>query len=203
MNLTLAPTEQSPSALVYPQRKRFTLTEYHRLIDLGFFQPEERIELIGGDLVTMASKGTAHILCCQRLLRQLPQCLGEFILQCQDPIMVPPSSEPEPDFAVLAQDAAGKSTADQVVLVIEIADSSLQYDREVKAPLYASGQIPHYWIFNILDRQVECYRQPQQDAQGRWRYAIREIVLPDRHLTLPPPLSGAIELAAALPEVQQ
>ncbi|NJN48882.1 MAG: Uma2 family endonuclease [Alkalinema sp. RL_2_19] len=78
--------------------------------------------------------------------------------------------------------------------LIEVADSSLEYDRTVKGPLYAEAQIPHYWIFNLLDRQVECYSQPQENA-GTWNYRLREIVLPDRRLDLPAPLAGAIDLA--------
>jgi Uma2 family endonuclease len=180
------------------RRKRFTLDEYHRLIELGFFGEDDRIELIHGDLVEMVAKNTAHILCCQRLLKQLPPCLDEEILQCQDPIILPSASEPEPDFAVLRSGSAGKTTADKVLWVIEIADSSLDYDRAVKGPLYAEAQIPHYWIFNVLDRQVECLSQPQQNAKGGWAYGLQQIVLPNQVLMLPAPLSGSIDLAKIL-----
>jgi Uma2 family endonuclease len=184
------------------RRKRFTLDEYHRLIELGVFGEDDRIELIHGDLVEMVAKNTAHILCCRKLLQQLPVQVGDRgIVQCQDPIVMPSASEPEPDFAVL-QPLIGddKPMASDVLLVIEVSDSSLDYDRAVKGPLYAEAQIPHYWIFNVLDGQVECLSQPQQNAQGVWQYGSQVIVLPNQNhiLALPTPLLGTIDLAKML-----
>jgi hypothetical protein len=182
-----------------PDRKRFTLEEYHRLIDLGFFVTGDRVELVYGDLVEMVAKNTAHILCCRKLLQQLPPQVGnQGIVQCQDPVIMPlTASEPEPDFAVL-QPLIGddKPNAADVLLVIEVSDSSLNYDRAVKGPLYAAGQIPHYWIFNVLDKQVECLSQTQQNAQGIWGYGVKQIILPNQMLALPQPLNGAIDLTA-------
>ncbi len=188
-------TPIAPSvSMTAPDRKRFTLEEYHRLIELGFFLTGDRVELIDGDLVKMVAKNTAHILCCQRLNRQLVLALENEVVQCQDSIMLPSQSEPEPDFAILLAGAEGKQMADKVLWVIEIADSSLNYDRAVKGPLYAEALIPHYWIFNVLDKQVECLSQPQQNGQGKWAYGSQQIVLPHQMLALPGPLSGAIDL---------
>jgi Uma2 family endonuclease len=182
------------------RRKRFTVEEYHRLIELGFLGEDDRVELIRGDLVEMVAKGTAHILCCRKLLQQLPAQVGDRgIVQCQDPIVMPSASEPEPDFAVL-QPLIGddKPMASDVLLVIEVSDSSLDYDRAIKGPLYAEAQIPHYWIFNVLDRQVECLSQPQQNAKGVWAYGLQQIILSNHVLTLPAPLSGSIDLVKVL-----
>jgi Uma2 family endonuclease len=193
----VAPVPETAGAVVTaPDRKRFTVEEYHRLIDLGFFAEGDRIELIYGDLVEMVAKNKAHIVCCRRLLQHLPPPVGnQGIVQCQDPVIMPSASEPEPDFAVL-QPLIGddKPNASDVLLVIEVSDSSLDYDRAVKGPLYASGQIPHYWIFNVLDKQVECLSQPQQNAQGGWAYGLQQIILPNQMLALPQPLSGSIDL---------
>jgi Uma2 family endonuclease len=189
-------TVATPPVIAAPDRKRFTLEEYHRLIDLGFFVTGDRVELIYGDLVEMVAKNTAHIICCQRLNRQLVLALENEVVQCQDPIMLPSQSEPEPDFAILFAGAEGKQMAAKVLWVIEIADSSLNYDRTVKGPLYAEALIPHYWIFNVLDKQVECLSQPQQNAQGRWAYSLQQIILPNQMLALPAPLNGAIDLTA-------
>jgi Uma2 family endonuclease len=186
-----------------PNRKRFTLAEYHWLTEIGFWGEDDRVELIYGELVEMVAKNAAHIFCCQRLLKQLPRCLGEEMLQCQDPIILPSASEPEPDFAILSSDLSGKATADQVLLVIEIADSSLNDDRTVKGPLYAEARIPHYWIFNVLDRQVECLSQPQQNSQGVWGYSLQQIVLPNQAVALPQPLQGAIDLTQTFASVPQ
>jgi Uma2 family endonuclease len=198
----ITPIAPSPVETTAPDRKRFTLEEYHRLIDLGFFVTGDRVELIDGDLVKMTAKNTAHILCCQRLNRQLVLALENEVVQCQDSIMLPSHSEPEPDFAILVAGAEGKQMADKVLWVIEIADSSLNYDRIVKGPLYAEALIPHYWIFNVLDKQVECLSQPQQNAQGpnagKWAYGAQQIILPNQMLALPSPLSGAIDLTKIL-----
>jgi Uma2 family endonuclease len=190
-----APVETAPVETT-PDRKRFTLEEYNRLTDLGFFDNSGRIELIYGDLIEMASQGTAHIFCCQRLNKQLVLTLENEIVQCQAPIILLPHSEPEPDFAILVAGADGKQAADKVMFVIEVSDSSLEYDRRTKGPMYAEALIPHYWIFNVLDKQVECLSQPQQNASGQWAYGLQQIILPNQKLALPTPLNGAIDLTA-------
>ncbi len=190
-------TSIAPSvSMTAPDRKRFTLEEYHRLIDLGFFVTGDRVELIYGDLIEMVAKNTAHVLCCRRLLQQLPaQLASQGVIQCQDPIILPSASEPEPDFAVL-QPLIGddKPRASDILLLIEVSDSSINYDRAVKGPLYAEALIPYYWIFNVLDKQVECLSQPQQVGSGQWAYGLQQIVLPNQMLALPQPLKGAIDL---------
>ena len=181
------------------QPTRFTLQEYNWLIQLGFLRSGDRIELIRGDLLEMFPKGTAHILCCQRLLKMLTRLFADPVwLQCHDPIVIPAStygSEPEPDFTIFEYSMPAKVTPEQVRLVIEVSDGSLEYDRTVKAPLYAEALIPHYWMFNVLDKQVECLSQPQQNGQGQWAYGLQQIVLPNQMLALPGSLNGSIDLA--------
>ncbi len=181
-----------------PQRRRFTVDEYDRLTELGIWGADDRIELIRGDLIEMTAKGMAHILCCRKLNKQLIlTLLDQAIMQCQDPIILSSGSEPEPDFALLDVNVGDfKPNADQVLLVIEVSDSSLDYDRTTKGPLYAEAQIPHYWIFNCLDQQVECHSQPQQNANDDWLYGLRQMVLPPQMLALPMPMKGAIDVGA-------
>jgi Uma2 family endonuclease len=181
-----------------PQRRRFTVDEYDRLTELGIWGAEDHIELIRGDLIEMAAKGTAHIFCCRKLNKQLIlTLLDQVIVQCQDPIILPSGSEPEPDFSIVDPTIGlQKPYAQDVLLVIEVSDSSLDYDRTTKGPLYASAQIPHYWIFNCLDKQVECHSQPQQNAQGDWLYGLRQVVLPPQMLALPMPMVGTIDVGA-------
>jgi Uma2 family endonuclease len=178
------------------QRRRFTIAEYDRLTDIGFWQETDRIELIEGELIQKSAKSTAHVLCCRQTLEQLILLLhGTAIIQGQDPIEIPSGSEPEPDIVIANLSAKDqKPQADQVWLVIEVADSSLDYDRDIKGPLYAKAQIPDYWIFNCLDRQVECHSQPQQNAQGQWLYGLRQVVFPAQTLILPPPMVGTIAI---------
>jgi Uma2 family endonuclease len=173
-----------------PTAKRFTLEEYHRLADLGFFTEDDRVELIRGELIQMAAKGTRHTNCCRNLLEELPKLVtGKATLQCQDPIVLPSNSEPEPDFAILRRRAdnylsAHPSAAD-VLLIIEIADSTLKYDQEVKLPLYAEAGISDYWIFNLVENHLEAYREPYQKVQGGFGYSIKNIILPTQSIALP------------------
>jgi len=170
--------------------KRFSLDEYHRLAELGFFHEDDRVELIRGEIIQMAAKGTPHTNCCRDLLEELARLVaGRAKLQCQDPIILPSESEPEPDFAILRKRADNYRfalpNADDVLLVIEIADSTLKYDREVKLPLYAEAGISDYWIFNLVKNQLETYTEPYQDSQGNFGYTVKRIVLPNQAIALP------------------
>ncbi len=186
--------------------KRFTLEEYHRLADLGFFHEDDRVELIRGEIIQMAAKGTPHTNCCRNLLRELARLVADRAeLQCQDPITLPSNSEPEPDFAILQRRAdnyryALPNAAD-VLLVIEIADSTLKYDQEVKLPLYAEAGISDYWIFNLGENHLEAYSEPYQDLQGSFGYGVKRIILPNMAIALPcfPDLS--LDLSKVFPVI--
>ena len=150
------------------QAKRFTLDEYHRLGKLGFFHENDHIELINGEIIEMASKGTAHETCLRNLLRELPKLVGDrATLQSQAPITLPPNSEPEPDFAILQNRddnyLSSHPKAADVLLVMEVSDSSLDYDQYVKIPLYAKAGIANYWIFNLFENHLECYSEVYHD----------------------------------------
>ncbi len=169
--------------------KRFTIAEYHRLTELGFFAEDDRVELIRGEISKMAAKGTAHTTCCRNLLRELAVLVaGQAELQCQDPISLPSGSEPEPDFAIVRQRSdhylSGHPTPKDILLVIEIADSSLDYDREVKRSLYAEAAIAHYWLFNLIEQCLELYSEPYQN-RGEFNYAVKRVVLPPTTVSLP------------------
>ncbi|MBG1243470.1 Uma2 family endonuclease [Nostoc sp. NZL] len=186
------------------QAKRFTLDEYHRLGELGFFHEDDHIELIDGEIIEMASKGKAHETCLRNLLRELPKLVGDrATLQSQAPIALPPNSEPEPDFAILQNRddnyLSGHPQAAEVLLVIEVSDSSLAYDQDVKIPLYAQAGITDYWIFNLFDNYLEAYSEPYQDNQGRYGYSNKRIVLSTQVINFPcfPDLS--LDLARVFP----
>ncbi|MEH2039310.1 Uma2 family endonuclease [Nostoc sp.] len=164
------------------QAKRFTLTEYHRLGELGFFHEDDHIELINGEIIEMASKGTVHETCLRNLLRELPKIVGDrATLQSQAPIALPPNSEPEPDFAILQNRddnyLSGHPQPTDVLLVMEVSDSSLSYDQDVKIPLYAKAGIADYWIFNLFDNYLEAYSDRYQDNQDRYGYSNKRIFL--------------------------
>ncbi|MDZ7962510.1 MAG: Uma2 family endonuclease [Aulosira sp. DedQUE10] len=172
------------------QAKRFTLDEYHRLTELGFFHEDDHLELINGEIIEMVSKGKAHETCLRKLWKELPKLVGDrATLQSQAPITLPPNSEPEPDFAILQNRSDDYLSAHpaptDVLLVIEVSDSSLDYDQIVKIPLYAKAGISNYWIFNLFDNHLECYSEPYQDNLGKYGYSNKRIVLPIQVISLP------------------
>ncbi len=186
--------------------KRFTIDEYHRLAELGFFTEDDRVELIRGEIIQMAAKGTPHTTCCSNLLEELAALVaGRAKLRCQDPIVLPSNSEPEPDFVIARKRADNYLSAhpnpSDILLVIEIADSTLKYDQEVKVPLYAEAGIPDYWIFNLVKNHLEAYSQPYQELQGNFGYSMKRIVLPNQAIALPcfPDLS--LDLSKVFPEI--
>lgn len=170
--------------------KRFTIDEYHRLIELEFLKESDRIELIRGELIQMVAKGTPHTVCGSILCRQLDRLLGDrAVIRGQDPITLPSQSEPEPDVAV----ARGKDEdylahhpyPEDIFLVIEISDSTLDYDQTTKLKIYAEAAISDYWIVNLNVRQLERYSQPYQNAQGEFNYLSKQISLPHQSVTIP------------------
>ena len=153
-----------------------SLEEYHWLIEHGFFHEDERVELIEGVLRQMSPKGRRHAACLTRMLRIFYAGFGERAsLRAQDPItLLDSNSEPEPDLVVarMREDdyTAHHPYAADVLLVVEIAHSSLEYDRRVKAPLYAAAGIAEYWLVNLVEDQIEVYREPVAPAEGASYY---------------------------------
>ncbi|GAB1542576.1 Uma2 family endonuclease [Scytonema sp. NUACC21] len=184
--------------------KHFTIAEYHRLIELGFFSEDDRVELIRGQIIQMVAKGTAHEACNRRLLRELPKLLSDrATLQNQSPITLPADGEPEPDFAIVRNRGddylSAHPTPEEVFLVIEIADSSLAYDQEVKLPLYAEAGITHYWLFNLPENCLETYSEPYQKPQGKFDYRVKRIVLQNETIVLPHFPDLSLDLAKVFP----
>ncbi len=169
--------------------KRFSLAEYHRLIELGFFQENERIELINGQIIQRLAKGTPHSVCNTLLFGELFTLLqGQATIRNQEPIILGDDSEPEPDLVIVRNRCdrylnSHPSIAD-ILLVIEVSDSTLKYDREVKLSLYAESEIDNYWLFNLVANCLEAYSQPYQ-IQGSFEYAKKQVYLPNAVVDLP------------------
>jgi Uma2 family endonuclease len=170
--------------------KRFTIDEYHQLISLGFLTEGARIELIRGELIQMTAKGTPHTVCSSILCRQLDRLLGDkVVIRGQDPITLLNDSEPEPD-VVIARGTdedylAHHPYPQDILLVVEISDSTLTYDQTTKLKLYAEAGIDDYWIVNLNARQLECYNQPYKNAQGEFNYLSKQISLPNQSVAIP------------------
>jgi len=186
--------------------KRFTIDEYHRLIELEFLQESDRIELIRGELIQMVAKGTPHTVCGSILCRQLDRLLGDrAVIRGQDPITLPNQSEPEPDVAI----ARGKDEdylahhpyPEDISLVIEISDSTLDYDQTKKLEIYAEAGISNYWIVNLNFRQLERYSQPYQNSQGQFNYLSKQISLPHQSVAIPGFEDVLLDLSRIFPTV--
>lgn len=149
--------------MVAAQTRRFTVDEYLRMSELDILAPTEHTELVNGEIIAMAAKGTAHVSATTHTKTLLEIGLHrQAIIRVRDPIQLDDFSQPEPDIAIVKCDRLGCRThhprPDEVLLVIEVADSSLKYDREVKASLYAAASIQDYWILDVIDRQLYTFR---------------------------------------------
>ena len=151
-----------------PARHRISVDAFVRMIEAGVFAPEDRIELIDGELIDMAPIGKDHAGASVYLLAALVHaCGGRALVSSQNPVTLDLTNRPQPDFAVLRNRPDYRSspaTPADVLLLIELSHSSLQHDRSVKLPLYAQAGIPEYWIVDLKRSLVEGYRNPSGDA---------------------------------------
>lgn len=156
-----------------------TLDEYERIIDAGVFSEDERIELIKGAIVDMAPIGLAHMACVARLTALFSTAAASkaIVWPQNNAIRVSGNSRPEPDLCLLRwRDdyyASRLPEAADVMLVVEVADTSLKYDRGVKGPLYAEAGIPQYWLVNLSDDVIEVYEDPSGGTYKLTRNAHR------------------------------
>ncbi len=150
-----------------PARHRLDVHAYHRMAEAGIFGEDDRIELVEGDLIDMAPIGQDHAAAVCGLTEALVIALDRrAIVSPQNPVQLDAFSEPQPDIAVLKRRAdfyrsGERAGPGDVLLLIEVADSSLRFDREVKLPLYARAGIPEIWIVDLKTRVLEAYRRPE------------------------------------------
>ena len=154
--------------------KRWKRAEYERLVDLGVFAGDP-VELIGGHLIVAEPQNSPHATAVGAADDALRAVLPPgFIVRAQMPISLDEDSAPEPDLAIVSGRRAdyGQGHPTRAMLVIEVADSSLPFDRRDKGSLYARARIAEYWIVNLSDRVLEVYRDPAPDpaAPHGWRY---------------------------------
>jgi hypothetical protein len=157
------------------RRHRYTVQEYLRLGEAGILRADDRVELIEGEIVDMAPIGSRHAGKVERLRRLLERALGDAVLVfTQNPIVLGPRSAPQPDLALLQPradfyEAAHPGPAD-VILLVEVADTTQRYDRQVKLPLYARHGIPEAWLVDLEENAMEVFREPSADG---YRHAER------------------------------
>jgi Uma2 family endonuclease len=146
--------------------KSWTAQDYHRMSELGILDPNERTELIDGQITLMVAKGNPHILTVRLLTRTMETSLSDrpILVSIQEPIQLNNSSEPEPDLAIVQGNmfdyADRHPQPTEIHLIIEVADSTLKYDCQVKDKHYAKANIPDYWVVDLKNRQVHVFRNP-------------------------------------------
>ncbi len=153
-------------------RRLLTTADYHSMIEAGILGPEDRVELLAGEIYEAASVGSPHAACVMRLTRWFSERVGErALVNVQNPVELSPLSEPEPDLTLLVPRASFYADRhpgpEEVLLLIEVADSSYEFDRNLKLPLYAEAGIREVWIVALEQRVVELFREPREGEYRR------------------------------------
>ena len=148
--------------------KKFSLEEYHQMIHLGVFNENNSFELIKGEIFEMSPVGLRHASCVNKLNYLFAQNFsGQVIISVQNPIKLNNNSEPQPDIVLLKprEDfyASSHPTPDDIFLLIEVADSSIEYNRNIKLPLYAESKITEVWLIDLNNNLLEVYQNPQKN----------------------------------------
>jgi Uma2 family endonuclease len=156
--------------------RRFTVDEYHRMAEVGILGPDDRVELLDGEIVEVSPIGPRHAATVTRLTHTLIRLVGDrALVRSQNPMVSDRYSEPEPDLSLVVPRAdyyaESHPLSRDTLLVVEVADTSLRYDRLRKIPNYARAGIPEVWLVDLATKQIERYRDPQGDA-----YADRHVL---------------------------
>ena len=143
----------------------FTPEQYQLMDEAGVFAQGDRLELINGEIIQMSPIGRKHVACIIRLTKLMEQKLGDrAMVSAQNSVLLPNNSQPQPDLVILKYRddyyENGLPTPEDILLIIEVADSSIDYDRDVKASLYAAAGIPEMWLFDVNQKLITGYSQP-------------------------------------------
>lgn len=185
-----------------PHKRPLSAHDYMWMAENGRFEGQ-RVELIDGDIITMPPISEAHAQSVSKVTTKITVPLHErFNIRCQSPFNAGENGRPEPDIAVVRPESlSANEPPAQAILLVEISKATLQYDRTTKASLYASLGVPDYWIVNLVDNQVEVYRQPIESAGAQFGhdYASRQIYQRGQSVALLEAPNVAIEVNAMLP----
>ena len=171
------------------RRHRFSVEDYQRMVEAGVFGEDQRLELVQGEVLEMAPIGSWHAAVVDWLSRHFWHCAGSHAhIRIQNPVALPPDSEPQPDIAVLAPRADGYAGAhpgpEAVRLLVEVAEASSTFDLGAKAALYAAAGIPEYWVVDGATGELVVHREPMGERWGSIRRpgpeeAVGPVHLPD------------------------
>ena len=152
--------------------RRWTRLEYERMVERGIFQPDDRLELIDGQLVVKEPQDADHFTAILLVVKTLEKAFGPgWLMRPQGPVALDDRSEPEPDVSVVPGSPREYREGHPVrpVLVVEVSKSRLRFDRARKAALYARNGVEDYWIVNIVDRVLEVHREPIRGRRPAYR----------------------------------
>lgn len=153
-------------------KRLITATEYHKMAEVGILKPDDKVELLNGEIIKMSPIGSLHAGYVSIIDELLSDALGKKVhINIQSPVRLAMFSEPEPDLSILKRRKDYYLTRlprpKDVHLLIEVADSTIEKDRKIKGPMYAKANISEYWILNINERQLEVFRDP---IDGKYQY---------------------------------
>ncbi len=166
-------TTMAKAPTIGRETRKFTVEEYFRMVDAGILKPKERVELIEGEILVMPPMGTPHFGGIMRYTRIFASLVvaARAALLIQAPLPLDENSAPEPDLALLKyrEDdyTGGFPSPEDVLLIIEVADSSLNYDREVKAHIYGRAGIPETWVLNLPGDCIERFTEPRPEGYAQ------------------------------------
>lgn len=187
------------SAVLNPplQPHRFTREEYDRMVEAGVFAPDARLELLEGEIINMTPQKSRHATAVRLVEDALRAAPGTgFDVRMQMPLSLEDYSEPQPDVAVVKGNPRDYRDAHPswALLVVEVAEASLDYDRRRKLPVYARAGIPEYWILDVEGETLEVHREPAGDGYGQ-----RQVLRAGDSVSLPGGMAGAIAVSDILP----
>jgi Uma2 family endonuclease len=165
-------------------RHKFSFASYERLIDAGILRQSHGVELIRGEILEKPPNSELHAACVRKLTQLFGvRFAGRAVVSIQNPVRLT-DSEPEPDVSLLAVREDYYATAhpepQDVLLLVDVADASIDFDRDIKREIYAENGVAEFWILNLVDRTLEVYRQPQSTG----RYADARVLSADEHVEL-------------------
>lgn len=178
------------------QRRRWLRVEYDRMVDSGGFDPNDRVELLDGEIWEMSPLGSRHATAYELVGSALQSAFPQDYVRHQLPFALDRVSEPEPDVAVVngsIRDYADRHPS-QALLIVEVSDSTLSYDRGRKLTAYARNEVPEYWLLDLTAAKLEVYRDPTSES-----YASRSLLVPGDTVTPLHAPDSVIAIADLLP----
>ncbi len=164
--------------LAEPRKRRWTSDEYQQMADAGFFR-DQRVELLRGEVIQMAPQPDTHVIAVALAAEALEKAFGTgYWVRMQAPVRLDNLDVPEPDLAVVAgakRDFVGGGNRVKPLLVVEVSDTTLAYDRGIKLQRYSSRKIREYWVLDLAHNRLEVYRRPRLTA-GKHGFAAIQVL---------------------------